>query len=114
MQVWRERLLPLLEQHLADKVDSVAAYQLLYHEAALANLLEVPGCCLPACNSWPVALCPSTDRLANRLPGSPLAARAPSANLSLRVTTLEHVVHPACRCCCSIRTPVRAWERRRL
>lgn len=40
-QVWRERVLPHLEVHLAAAVDSVAAYQLLYHEAALANLLEV-------------------------------------------------------------------------
>lgn len=40
-QVWRERLLPLLERHLAERVDSVTAYQLLCHEASLANLLEV-------------------------------------------------------------------------
>ncbi|KAL4451614.1 hypothetical protein ABPG75_007276 [Micractinium tetrahymenae] len=40
-EVWRERLLPLLERHLAERVDSVTAYQLVYHEAALANLLEV-------------------------------------------------------------------------
>ena len=47
-QVWRERLLPRLEGHLAEALDSVAAYQLVYHEAALANLLEVgaaAGCC---------------------------------------------------------------------
>jgi hypothetical protein len=42
-QVWRERLLPLLERHLAESMDSVAAYHLLYQEAALANLLEVWG-----------------------------------------------------------------------
>lgn len=46
-QVWRERLLPLLERHLTQRVDSVTAYQLLYHEAALANLLEV-GLGVPA------------------------------------------------------------------
>ncbi|PSC69454.1 Zinc finger MYND domain-containing 10 isoform B [Micractinium conductrix] len=40
-EVWRERLLPLLERHLAERCDSVTAYQLAYHEAALANLLEV-------------------------------------------------------------------------
>lgn len=40
-QVWRERLLPLLEGHLAERVDSVTAYRLVYQEAALANLLEV-------------------------------------------------------------------------
>jgi hypothetical protein len=40
-QVWKERLFPLLKDHLAHEVDSVTSYQLLYHEAALANLLEV-------------------------------------------------------------------------
>ncbi|KAK9839417.1 hypothetical protein WJX81_000945 [Elliptochloris bilobata] len=39
-EVWRERVYPHLEQHLAQCVDSVTAYLLLYHEAALANLLE--------------------------------------------------------------------------
>lgn len=39
--MWRERVLPRLERHLAQRLDSVASYQLLYHEAALANLLEV-------------------------------------------------------------------------
>ena len=34
-------MLPRLERHLAERLDSVASYQLLYHEAALANLLEV-------------------------------------------------------------------------
>jgi hypothetical protein len=32
---------PLLRQHLADNVDQVVAYLLLYHESAVANLLEV-------------------------------------------------------------------------
>lgn len=41
LQVWHEKLFPLLKRHLAEAVDSVTAYQLLYHEAALANLLEV-------------------------------------------------------------------------
>ncbi|GAB4819300.1 hypothetical protein N2152v2_006346 [Parachlorella kessleri] len=40
-EVWRERLFPLLKEHLAQQVDSVTSYQLLYHETALANLLEV-------------------------------------------------------------------------
>ncbi|KAI3437714.1 hypothetical protein D9Q98_000162 [Chlorella vulgaris] len=40
-EVWRERVLPLLERHLAGRLDSVTAYQLLYQEAALANLIEV-------------------------------------------------------------------------
>lgn len=66
--MWRERVLPHLEQHLAEKVDSVAAYQLLYHEAALANLLEVPAlpCLLPAWQSaWQSAsLCPPSCGLA--------------------------------------------------
>ncbi len=44
--MWRERVLPLLERHLAERVDSVTAYQLLYQEAALANLIEVRS---PAC-----------------------------------------------------------------
>ena len=40
-EAWRERLLPLLRGHLAWAVDSVAAYQLVYQESAVANLLEV-------------------------------------------------------------------------
>jgi hypothetical protein len=59
-------VLPLLEQHLAEKVDSVAAYQLLYHEAALANLLEVPA--LPL-----LAVCPSCCQSA----GLPASAHLP-------------------------------------
>lgn len=42
-QVWKDKLFPLLKQHLAEQVDSVTSYLLLYHEAALANLLEVGG-----------------------------------------------------------------------
>ena len=41
MEVWKEKLLPLLRTHIAEKVDSVTSYQLLFHEAACANLLEV-------------------------------------------------------------------------
>lgn len=33
--------MPLLRPHLATEVDSVSAYLLMYHEAAVANLLEV-------------------------------------------------------------------------
>ncbi len=44
MQVWKDRLFPLLKHHLAEHVDSVTAYLMLYHEAALANLLEVRAC----------------------------------------------------------------------
>ena len=31
-QVWKERVYPHLEQHLALRADSVTAYLLLYHE----------------------------------------------------------------------------------
>jgi hypothetical protein len=40
-QAWKEHLYPLLKQHLADHVDSSISYLVLYHEAAVANLLEV-------------------------------------------------------------------------
>jgi hypothetical protein len=40
-QAWKERVYPLLQQHLANGVDQVVAYLLLYHESAVANLLEV-------------------------------------------------------------------------
>jgi hypothetical protein len=43
LQAWKENLYPLLKAHLADNVPSTLAYFLLYHEAALANLLEVRG-----------------------------------------------------------------------
>ena len=57
-------MLPHLEAHLAEQVDSVTAYQLLFHEAAVANLLEVnkPWMCLavtwhmPYVHTAPLAL----------------------------------------------------------
>lgn len=41
VQAWKAHVYPLLEAHLAEQVDSVLSYMLLYHEAAIANLLEV-------------------------------------------------------------------------
>lgn len=41
LQAWKEQLYPLLKQHLAEHVDSSIWYLVLYHEAAVANLLEV-------------------------------------------------------------------------
>lgn len=46
-QAWKEQLYPLLKQHLAEQVDSSISYLVLYHEAAVANLLEVRVCGLP-------------------------------------------------------------------
>jgi hypothetical protein len=40
-QAWKEYAYPHLEQHLASCVDSSTAYLVLYHEVAVANLLEV-------------------------------------------------------------------------
>ena len=52
-QVWKHRAAPLLWDHLATQVDSVDAYTLLYHEAALTTLLEVR----PA--DWNIGSCTS-------------------------------------------------------
>ena len=41
LQVWQEKVYPLLKDHLAGEMDSLGAYMLLYHAAVLANLLEV-------------------------------------------------------------------------
>jgi zinc finger MYND domain-containing protein 10 len=41
MEIWNEKLLPLLKKHLAKRVDSITVYVLTSHEANLANLLEV-------------------------------------------------------------------------
>jgi zinc finger MYND domain-containing protein 10 len=41
MEVWRERLLPILKKHLARKVSSVTVHLLTSHEANLANLLQI-------------------------------------------------------------------------
>ncbi|KAF6262535.1 hypothetical protein COO60DRAFT_1675619 [Scenedesmus sp. NREL 46B-D3] len=41
IEAWKERLFPLLKEHLAEHIDSATSYLLLYHEAAIANLLEV-------------------------------------------------------------------------
>jgi hypothetical protein len=47
-QVWQDKVYPLLKSHLAEYVDSVSSYMLLYHGATLANLLEVgPSDSLP-------------------------------------------------------------------
>ena len=43
MEAWKEHVYPLLAAHLAEHVDSVSAYVLLYHEVAVANLLQVGG-----------------------------------------------------------------------
>ncbi|KAG2431018.1 hypothetical protein HYH02_013547 [Chlamydomonas schloesseri] len=40
-EAWRQHVYPLLAAHLAERVDSVTAYVLLYHEVAVANLLQV-------------------------------------------------------------------------
>lgn len=40
-QVWRHKVYPRLKKHLAEAVDSVTSYYVIYHEATLANLLEV-------------------------------------------------------------------------
>ena len=41
LQVWKSEVLPLLQQHIAERVDSMTTYMILQHEAAIANLLEV-------------------------------------------------------------------------
>ena len=41
MEVWKEKLMPLLANHLANKVDSLTSYALVFHEANSANLLEM-------------------------------------------------------------------------
>lgn len=40
-QVWKSEMLPLLQKHIAERVDSMTTYMILQHEAAIANLLEV-------------------------------------------------------------------------
>lgn len=41
MEVWKEHMLPLLSDHLANNMDSVTSYALVFHEANVANLLEM-------------------------------------------------------------------------
>ena len=52
-QVWKEVVLPHLATHLSSSVDSVTAYQLLYHEVVVANLLEVCLYHQHACEALP-------------------------------------------------------------
>ena len=53
-QVWKTNVLPLIQQHIAEQLDSMTTFMLLQHEAAVANLLEV--CCttvtLQRVNVW--------------------------------------------------------------
>lgn len=44
-QVWKERVCPHLEQHLAQRVDSVTAYLLLYHEVHLTPFASLQTPC---------------------------------------------------------------------
>jgi hypothetical protein len=41
IEAWKEFVYPLLAPHLAESVDSVTTYLLLYHEVTVANLLQV-------------------------------------------------------------------------
>lgn len=41
IEAWKAHVYPLLAKHLAERVDSVTAYLLLYHEVTVANLLQV-------------------------------------------------------------------------
>ncbi|GAX77785.1 hypothetical protein CEUSTIGMA_g5228.t1 [Chlamydomonas eustigma] len=41
IEAWRELVLPHLEKHIAQNVDSVSTYMLLYHECMVTNLLEI-------------------------------------------------------------------------
>ncbi|KAK9815647.1 hypothetical protein WJX72_007380 [[Myrmecia] bisecta] len=50
-EVWKDKVFPHLKQHIAEKLNSIAAYLLLYHEAAVANLLEVSLFHQQACES---------------------------------------------------------------
>lgn len=43
IEAWKAHVYPLLAKHLAERVDSVTAYLLLYHEVTVANLLQVRG-----------------------------------------------------------------------
>ncbi|GLI58538.1 hypothetical protein VaNZ11_000280 [Volvox africanus] len=41
IEAWKEFVYPLLASHLAERVDSVTSYVLLYHEITVASLLQV-------------------------------------------------------------------------
>jgi zinc finger MYND domain-containing protein 10 len=47
VEAWKDHLYPILQKHIAKKVDPLISYILLFNEAAIANLLEVhePSCC---------------------------------------------------------------------
>jgi hypothetical protein len=62
LQAWKEQLYPLLKQHLAEHVDSSIAYLVLYHEAAVANLLEVRSQKVPAV-TWLLGCAPCDNVL---------------------------------------------------
>ena len=41
IEAWKEKLYPHLRSHLANKLDNLSSYTMMYHEAAVTNLLEV-------------------------------------------------------------------------
>lgn len=58
-QVWKANVLPIIQQHIAEQIDSVTTFMLLQHEAAVANLLEVSF----PCKSLSAASSPLTSLL---------------------------------------------------
>lgn len=45
IEAWKQMVLPHLKKHLANKVEPTMSYIVLYHECAVANLLEVSAGC---------------------------------------------------------------------
>ena len=41
IETWKEAVYPFLNHHIASNVDPIITYTLLFHEAVLANVLEV-------------------------------------------------------------------------
>lgn len=54
IEAWKEKVMvPHLMKHIADKVDSVTSYMLLFHECSVANLIEITLFHSKVCESIP-------------------------------------------------------------
>ena len=124
-QVWREQVLPLLEGHLAERVDSVTAYQLLYHEASLANLLEVPHSTVTLSSIQQPPRRTAPCQLLASLPHPPPPTHPPThthMHASCHAVLTANIIHPSIhpsilstaplRCCCTTGTRARQSVRR--
>lgn len=101
-QVWREKVFPLLQNHIAQHVDSISTHLLVYHEAALTNLLEVK------LGDTHLVSCPAESGGHSLVGPINRLAKIVRVNCWCWLAVRMHCMH--CRLCSFMRMPVRQWR----